>query len=280
MAYTATVIPIMIASPGDVAEERKIIREVIHEWNDINANASKVVLSPIGWETHSSPELGARPQELINKRVLKDCDILVGVFWTRIGSPTGNFKSGTVEEINEHMEAKKPVMLYFSSKPFSEDSIDQNQYQELKAFKKQCKELGLIEGYDTVDEFRSKFYRQLQICITKNPYIQSLIGSTPLIDKTEVTIDNKYRLSDEAQELLKAAASDKSGNIINARYIGGHQIQAGSTQFGGEYGRESAKWEGALKELVLNGLAKDVGYRGEVFELTLEGWKLADTLFN
>lgn len=48
MAYTATVIPIMIASPGDVAEERKIIREVIHEWNDINANASKVVLSPIG----------------------------------------------------------------------------------------------------------------------------------------------------------------------------------------------------------------------------------------
>ena len=31
MAYTATVIPVMIASPGDVAEERQVIREMIHE---------------------------------------------------------------------------------------------------------------------------------------------------------------------------------------------------------------------------------------------------------
>ena len=56
--HTATVIPIMIAFTGDVTEERKIVREVIHEWNDVNTNASQVVLSPIGLETHSSPELG------------------------------------------------------------------------------------------------------------------------------------------------------------------------------------------------------------------------------
>jgi len=30
------------------------------DWNDVNAAASKVVLTPVGWETHSSPELGAR----------------------------------------------------------------------------------------------------------------------------------------------------------------------------------------------------------------------------
>ena len=69
MAYTATVIPVMIASPGDVAEERQVIREMIHEWNDINSARSKVMLTPIGWETHTSPELGVRPQE----------------FWTRLG---------------------------------------------------------------------------------------------------------------------------------------------------------------------------------------------------
>lgn len=47
MAYTATVIPVMIASPGDVAEERQVIREMIHEWNDINSARSKVMLTPI-----------------------------------------------------------------------------------------------------------------------------------------------------------------------------------------------------------------------------------------
>ena len=48
----------MIAFTGDATEERKIIREVIHEWNDVNINASQVVLSPIELQTHSSPELG------------------------------------------------------------------------------------------------------------------------------------------------------------------------------------------------------------------------------
>lgn len=52
MAYTATVIPVMIASPGDVTEERRIIREVIHEWNDINSALSKVMLIPVMTPTY------------------------------------------------------------------------------------------------------------------------------------------------------------------------------------------------------------------------------------
>jgi len=74
----------MIASPGDVAEEREIIRSVIHDWNDVNATVSKIVLTPVGWDTHSSPELGTRAQDLINSHLLKACDLLVGVFWTRL----------------------------------------------------------------------------------------------------------------------------------------------------------------------------------------------------
>jgi hypothetical protein len=72
MAYKATVIPIMIASPGDVFEEREVIREVVHNWNYINSAKTKVILIPAGWETHSFPELGARPQELINRPILKE----------------------------------------------------------------------------------------------------------------------------------------------------------------------------------------------------------------
>lgn len=199
----------MIASPGDVADERKIIREVIHEWNDINANASKVVLSPIGWEAHSSPELGARPQEFINKRVLKDCDLLVGVFWTRIGSPTRNSISGTVEEIYEHTKTGKPTMLYFSGKPVAPDNLDANQYKSLKEFKEKCKELGLIEYYDTDDEFRIKFYRQLQICLTKNPHIKSLINSTPLLEKL------KLQLTININYLVRRKNYSKRQQVIN-----------------------------------------------------------------
>ncbi|MCL1628273.1 DUF4062 domain-containing protein [Roseibaca sp. V10] len=100
MPYNASVFSVMIASPSDVAKERMLIRETIHEWNDINAKAAKSVFLPVGWETHSAPDLGGRPQDIINKNVLKHCDFLIGVFWTRLGTPTGEFESGTVEEIN------------------------------------------------------------------------------------------------------------------------------------------------------------------------------------
>jgi len=95
MSYKATVFKVMIASPSDVASERNLIREILHEWNVINSDMRKIVLLPIAWETHSSPEMGDRPQAIINKQ-LKDCDLLVGVFWARIGTATGEYPSGTV----------------------------------------------------------------------------------------------------------------------------------------------------------------------------------------
>jgi hypothetical protein len=152
MAYQATVIPVMIASPGDVAEERQLIREIIHDWNDVNAEVSNVMLAGIGWETHSSPELGARPQELINKRILKNCDLLIGVFWTRLGTPTGKSSSGTVEEIEEHVAAGKPAMIYFSSKPVAPQSVDAEQFAKVQEIKQKWMPQGLIETYDNLEE--------------------------------------------------------------------------------------------------------------------------------
>lgn len=97
MAYNAKVFNVMIASPGDVASERSIIRDVIYEWNAIHSQLRNIVLLPIGWESHSSPEMGDTPQGIINKQVLLKCDLLVGVFWTRLGTKTREFESGTVE---------------------------------------------------------------------------------------------------------------------------------------------------------------------------------------
>lgn len=281
MAYRATVIPVMIASPGDVSEERDIIRAVVHDWNDVNAAASQVVLSPVGWDTHSSPELGARPQELINSRLLRDCDLLVGVFWTRLGTPTGKAKSGTVEEIEEHVAAGKPAMIYFSSKPVAPQSIDSAQFAELQAFKERLKPLGLVESFDDAEQFRSKFAKQLQLTLIQTPYLQSLVRTSSEElggDVETTTLDAALSLSEEARTLLKAAAERENGTILKIAYLGGRVIQAGGQKFGGERAREAAKWENALGELEENGLVIARGHKGEVFELTHTGWQVADAL--
>jgi hypothetical protein len=70
VSYNATVIEAFIASPSDVEQERRIVREVIAEWNAVYARDRSVVLLPVAWETHSSPELGGRPQQMINDRLL------------------------------------------------------------------------------------------------------------------------------------------------------------------------------------------------------------------
>ena len=282
MAYRATIIPVMIASPGDVSEEREIVREVIHDWNDVNAAASKVVLTPVGWETHSSPELGVRPQELINSRLLKNCDLLIGVFWTRLGTPTGKAESGTVEEIKEHVSSGKPAMIYFSSKPVAPQSIDPDQYSAVQNFTSECRELGLVEEFDDVNDFRLKLNKQIQLCLAHNDYLKKVIGETPdnpLMEESAAESTRiEYQISEEAKILIKAAAQRDDGTILRIETLGGRTIQAGGQAFGGKRGKEAAKWENALNELEQSGLVVARGYKGEVFELTYQGWELAEKL--
>ena len=161
MTYNATTYKILIASPNDVTRERKAIPEAINFWNSLNSEQFKVSLLPVMWETHSTPEMGSRPQEIINRQLVDTCDILIGAFWTRIGTYTGEAESGTVEEIEKFIDAGKPVMLYFSSIPVVPESIDQEQYKRLKNFKAKCMKNGLVKDYSSITELREKIITHL-----------------------------------------------------------------------------------------------------------------------
>lgn len=298
MVYSATAIPVMIASPGDVAEERNLIRDIIHEWNDIHSMQTNSVLMPVGWETHSSPDLGGRPQSLINKNVLSFCDLLVGVFWTRIGTPTGASESGTAEEIRIHVDAGKPAMVYFSTAPVAPETLDPEQYSALKEFKNWCKGKGLIEEYDNLAAFSDKFRRHVQIMLRDNEYLKELQGTdsgvefgpatTPALESEDAIRsallrwpDNAMNLSEEAKTLLIEASKDKSGSIISIRFLNGQAIQTNNINFADSGDRRSiARWEAALDQLLLYELIVAKGYKNEIFEVTAKGFDIADALQN
>lgn len=200
MAFDAKIFKVLVASPGDVGDERNVIPEIINEWNAINASMSKVVLMPIKWETHSAPLLGDRPQAIINKQLVKDCDILVGVFWTRIGTNTGISISGTAEEIEQFVEMKKPVMLYFSQALVDPDKIDISQFTILKNFKEKMRLQGLTESYQNIPDFRQKFSRQLSINVSN--IINSAID-TKKIENDTLTNSFKGKKSLEKKSTVK-----------------------------------------------------------------------------
>lgn len=163
MSYPAQVFRILIASPSDVSSERDIAVKVIQEWNDLNSFDRQLVLLPLRWETHSAPQYAARPQEIINHQVVDHCDMLIGIFWTRIGSPTGQADSGTVEEIERVADDGKLVMLYFSQAKQDVDNIDPEQLIKLREFRRKTLPNALIESYQDQIEFREKLAKQLDI---------------------------------------------------------------------------------------------------------------------
>lgn len=282
MAYKATVLSVMIASPGDVTEERNLIRDIIHEWNDINSKATECVLLPVGWETHSVPDLGGRAQELINRSV-EHCDLLVGVFWTRLGTPTGDFESGTVEEIKRHIAGGKPAMVYFSTAPVAPQSLDLKQYAALEEFKGWCYEQGLVESYDNIADFSDKFRRHIQMKVRDS--FTLVPSSTQMPGGLDALFDrnpNNFigdQLSDEAKRLLMEAAKDRNGLIAHMRFLSGQAIQTNGINLADSNDRRSvARWEAALAQLVTEGLVSPRGHKGEVFEMTAKGYDVADRL--
>jgi DNA helicase HerA-like ATPase len=156
MTFTATVVRVLIASPGDTGQARVLLRDVLQEWNSLHAEDTRVMLLPVMWERDATPEMGDRPQGIINRQLVDASDILVGIFWTRLGTPTSEAESGTAEEIDRFIRADKPVLIYFSQEPVVPNSIDAEEYERLNTFRESLKARGLFDGYSSQEELWRK----------------------------------------------------------------------------------------------------------------------------
>lgn len=222
--------------------------------------------------------MGNRPQGIINDKILKHSDILIGIFWTRIGSPTGKAISGSVEEIDEHIKSGKPTMLYFSNKPVNPDSIDLEQHSAVKDLKKQYQLNGINTDFSSLDEFKTKLQRQISIKLNEEKY---LIPDLEVIEtKTEFnSVNIVHNLSKDAEFLLKEASKDPNGEIMKLSYSGGFTFQINGKQMNEDFSqRTKAKWEAAMDELLKSDLISKVGSKGAIFHITNNGYKVADEL--
>ena len=165
MPRPAIVFRILVSSPSDTEEERKIIPDVLRDWNISNALFRGIYLEPVLFETHSTPLFGDRPQSIINKQLMKSCDILISLFWTRLGNPTEQAESRTLEEINEFRQDKKPVLLYFSSLPIIPERIDMEQYKKLLEYRENAKKEGLMYIYKSMDDLRNQIQKDISLTI-------------------------------------------------------------------------------------------------------------------
>lgn len=281
MPYQAMAFRVVIATPGDVPEERQLIRDAISDWNSAHSAKESVVLLPVAWETDTMPETGDRAQSIINKQIIEPADLLIAAFWTRLGTPTGKSPSGTVEEIQEMLAAGKSVMIYFSKRPVARDSVDADQYKALVEFREWCRDNSLFREYENAAEFQRKLGRELAMQVNNNPVFGQRSSSYGFVASARVS-DPIESLSSESRTLLgKAAAPEANGMILRTRTLGGLALQVGKEDLaeGGD-SRLEAVWQSALEELVAHDLARSLGPKNEVFQLTRKGYEAADRLRN
>jgi hypothetical protein len=95
------------------------------------------------WETDAHPGIHLEgPQGLIDETMkIEDADVVIGIFWQRFGTPTGDSLSGTEHEMRRAWNAWRErgrfrIMVYFSerkSRPTS--AAEARQLQELLSFR-------------------------------------------------------------------------------------------------------------------------------------------------
>ena len=155
------VLRVVVASPGDVQAERDTLPAVIDELNRGIAAERNLLLELHRWETDAYPGFHPEgPQGLIDPVLkIEDCDILVGIFWKRFGTPTKDAQSGTEHEILRACEARRrshrpQIMVYFNQKacaPSTKEEIDQ--WGKVLKFKESFPKDGLWWQYKGKTQF-------------------------------------------------------------------------------------------------------------------------------
>ena len=152
---------LLISCPGDIQEELQIIEEVICQFNEQFSDTTGVMIRSKHWSKSSFSESGGKPQALLNKQFVNDCDAAIAVFWTRFGTPTDQYGSGSEEEIEIMLDAGKQVFMGFSEREINPQKIDHEQYKKVSAFREKYKDRGLYFTYSTIEEFRKTVFAHL-----------------------------------------------------------------------------------------------------------------------
>lgn len=148
MPRTVITYKVFLASPGDVQEERGIVRKVIETYNQIHSS-DNIRLELLCWEDSTHPSFGDYPQDVVNSQIGDDYDVFIGILWARFGTPTPKYESGTEEEFYRAYERYKngdsiELLVYRKDESIPPSSIDVEQLQKVNSF---TSEVGKLGGY-------------------------------------------------------------------------------------------------------------------------------------
>ena len=233
------ILSIVVASPGDVQNERDLLQNVIEELNRGIAAERGLVCTLSRWETDTYPGFHAEgPQALIDP-ILKiaECDLVIGIFWKRFGTPTADGKTGTEHEFVTAYEAWKEhrrpqIFVYFNQKAYSPKSkAEIEQWGKVIEFRERFPKEGLWWPYDG----KAKFEKLVRNHLTN--YIRNLPKSGDGVSQSQISSDRgSLAFGDNAQ-----------GNIVITGVVQGDFVIGDKNQTQGNRSVSVGNYPGEIK---------------------------------
>lgn len=256
---------IMVGSPSDVQDIANIAIECVHHWNVLNTFSSGIALIPSHWSISSYPSLEDSAQRVINKELVENSDALIAIFGSRIGSPTRDNKSGTIEEIQKHLEAGKHVMVFFGTKYDANTDIEQ--LKSLNEFKSSIE--GLYEVYDNETDFRRKFEEKLHL------FVQGKLATNSNVSNSKK--ESCVEFSDAEVEIIKKWTKTNASYLSIHHFIGGRSgFSFGGLMVETASPKETAEMEDFVKRMLACGFIGTNGFdsKGNTkYKLSLLGYR-------
>lgn len=160
MSFQATLLPVFVASPGDLPEERSAVVDQINRWNRDHAVQERVAFVPVAWEWAVAAQ-GGGGQHQINEQQVRGADVVIALFKARLGAATAHHPSGTAEEISIGIEQGAHVGVLISRQPAPPGVYTGEEYERLQAYIRTLQQWGLTQDFTTHTELRDSVNRIL-----------------------------------------------------------------------------------------------------------------------
>lgn len=200
-----SIVRVVVASPGDVPGERRALQEVIEGLNESLAVQLRKRLVLCRWETDAHPGFHVEgPQGLLDPILnVEACDVFIGLFWTRFGTPVTDAASGTEHEFRRAYASWKntgrpKILFYFSERSYVlTTEAELEQLRRVLRFKEEFPKEGMWWSYKNPAHFKDLVRKHLGRLLAAH-------SSSPPVPETE-----PQQLLLLGFESLKTLLSDK-----------------------------------------------------------------------
>ena len=225
-------IRVFVSSPGDVAEERRLLDEVVVRVNE-TAEGRGVQLKLFKWEKDVVPRIGPAVQKVIDDQT-PPYDIYLGILKHRFGTPTGRYGSGTEKEFRDALkrwgEVGTPwILFYFSAEPVPRDQLDEA--RRVERFRQGLRTKGFYATYEGVRDGKDAFVHKVEGHLRKLVERMTVASApTPATDRQRgagvtrtLTVPAEYRawLKEHCSSLDLEGLKPKQAMVVplNAVYV-------------------------------------------------------------